>query len=137
MGRGIYWSDNAGRCGPKTLGPIGVKYLDCSSFVWRVYRDSGATSSNCWSTTTIVQDKGLVRIATDTKSGQQVAKPGDIIIYSRRDSKGNFIHDKNSHAAIYAGNNDVYQMRDGGPKLSPNAAWDKHINPIYGVYRAK
>lgn len=138
LGHGIYYSQKGNRCGPKTLGPAGVVSLDCSSYVWRVYRDSGATSSSCWFTATIVTDSKLTKIANDADSGKKVARPGDIIIYGNRTSSGAYIHDnKKSHAAIYAGNGDIYETSSGGPKLSPGRAWEKHKAPVFGVYRAK
>lgn len=72
---GIPYSQNRRDCGSKNdKGPEGVKFLDCSSYVSRVYNDLGLLKSqSCFSTIEIPGLSDLVEISS------QNVQPGDIV----------------------------------------------------------
>ncbi len=143
LNKGITYSKKQPHCGPSTLGYTDdVRTLDCSGYASRVYRDVELVPKNyCQNTLGITQDStNFVKIASNTEEGKRMARVGDIIIYGQRLANGNFDLNKHSHAAIYAGNENIFEMTKGAsvPKLTTGRAWDYgDSNPVYGVYRAK
>lgn len=70
------------RCGPSTRGVAGVKYLDCSSYVGRVYYDLQLikkADSRCFDTAGLVNHPDFIEITSVVKSGGESVRPGDII----------------------------------------------------------
>jgi len=143
LNKGIAYSQEQPHCGPSAIGyTSAIDTLDCSGYVSRVYKDVGLVPVNyCQNTLGITHDStNFIRIASNITEGKNSAQVGDIIIYGQRLPNGNFDKNDHSHAAIYAGNENIYEMTRGKnvPRLTTGRAWDYgKSNPVYGVYRAK
>lgn len=90
---GIPYKQIGGHCGPNTIGPSGVTFVDCSGFVSRVYRDLGLLSPNaCYDT---------LDLTTRPSDFQEISasqiQTGDVVI----SGIVNGVKSSQAHAVIY------------------------------------
>lgn len=95
-----YYDDSGLHCGPNTLGPNGVKTIDCSGLVSRVYRDLGLFPPGTCFTTEEIRNgsaaalKNLEEIkAEEVRTGDLIFSccPGHVVIFVSGNVKSKFV----------------------------------------------
>lgn len=109
---GIRYSQDSFRCGPNSKGPGGVFYMDCSSYVGRVYNDIGLIrkGTRCFDTAYLSVSPDFVEISAKD------IKPGDVV-RSGFTSSGRKTAD--AHVVIYSSGDvtkSFYVWQEGGDK---------------------
>lgn len=145
LGRGIYYSRDGGRCGPaNSKGPEGVRYMDCSGYASRVYRDAGLLAMNaCLDTAAFARSGSFQLIATSIAQAKTVWKPGDFILFDLGPPGGPLHKGPLAHIVIFGGqsggNQIIYESggSGGGPHVSThNVFGGKRASRFSGVFRA-
>lgn len=145
LNKGIYYSQAGGRCGPSnSKGPDGVRYMDCSGYISRVFRDAGLmTMNSCINTVGFAYSSSFQRIATTPEQAKSLWQPGDFLLFGLGNPAGSPIHSDYSHIVMFGGSSGGRQIiyesggSGGGPHVSIyNVFGGGRAGRFYGLYRA-